>query len=267
VATPRGQELAPAIAEVMAKLESALDRGKAFVPEESTRTFTFAAADNNQVYDVPLIAAAFARRLPRATLRIVSPDYLIATDGLANGEVDATFIPSPGVPDGMCSQHVFDESAAFLVRKDHPRVRGPVTPKLFGELAHIDVEVTLGRRGTGGKLAAAAFKDAGLVRNVTMIVPYFATAALIASRTDLVAGVPRRAAEVFCRMLPLRMAKTTFTIPALPMSLMWHERTEADRGAKYFRSVVVEAVSGRRSRIDAGRPIERHGHRAGSARK
>jgi DNA-binding transcriptional LysR family regulator len=245
VPTPRAQQLAPAIAEAMAKLETALDRGRAFVPEESARTFTFAASDNNQIHDVPLIAALFARRLPRAALRIVSADYLIASDGLATGEVDATFMPSHGVPEGMRSQHVFDEAGVFLVRKDHPRVRGPITPKLFGELAHIDIEVALGRRGTGGKLAVQELKRAGLARNVAMVVPYFVTAALIASRTDLVAGVPRRAGEVFCRMLPLRIAKTTFPVPSLPMSLMWHERTDADPGARYFRSVVVDAVGGK----------------------
>src|SRR5579859_1263038 len=38
VPTPRAQELAPAIAEVMAKLASALDRGKTFAPERTTRT-------------------------------------------------------------------------------------------------------------------------------------------------------------------------------------------------------------------------------------
>src|SRR5262245_10498928 len=42
VATPRAQELAPTLRDIMAKLESALDRGGAFAPEESTRTFTLA---------------------------------------------------------------------------------------------------------------------------------------------------------------------------------------------------------------------------------
>jgi DNA-binding transcriptional LysR family regulator len=242
VATPRALELAPTIREVMAKIEGALDRGSTFVPEQTTRTFTFAAADNNQVRDVPFIAAAFARRLPRAKLRIVSVDFLVATDGLATGEVDATFMPTAGVPEGYRSEHVFDEASALLVCKDHPRVRGPITPKLFGELAHIDVEVVLGRRGVGNKAATEDWKRKGLVRNVAMIVPYFTTAALIASRTDCVAGVPLRAAEVFCQMLPVRIARTTFPLPSLPMSLTWHERTDADPGATYFRRVLVESV-------------------------
>jgi DNA-binding transcriptional LysR family regulator len=246
VATPRAQALAPAIAEAMARLEGALEQGKTFVPEESTGTFIFAAADNNQVHDVPLIAAAFAKRLPRATLRIVSIDYLVSTDGLAMGTVDATFTPSVAVPEGYGSEYVFDERSALLVRRDHPKVRGPITPALYEELAHIDVEVSLGRRGVGYKLASRAWKDAGVERNVVMVVPYFTTAALVASRTDLVAGVPLRAGKVFCEMLPLRIAKTTFPLGGMPMSLTWHQRTDADPGARFFRKVLVEAVKARR---------------------
>jgi DNA-binding transcriptional LysR family regulator len=245
VATPRAQALAPAIAEAMTKLEAALEQGEAFVPEESTLTFTLAAADNNQVHDVPLIASAFAKRLPRATLRVVSVDYLVASDGLATGTVDATFTPSVAVPEGYGSEYVFDESSALIARKDHPRVRGPVTPKLYGALTHIDVEVSLGRRGIGYKLASRAWKEARVERKVGMVVPYFTTAALVASQTDLVAGVPLRAARRFCEMLPLRIAKTTFPLGSMPMSLTWHRRTDADPGARYARSVIVEAVKGR----------------------
>src|ERR1700722_18387508 len=64
VATPRAEELAPSIAQAIAHLEKALDRGRTFVPGESTRTFTIAAADNHQTSEAPVIAAAFAKSLP-----------------------------------------------------------------------------------------------------------------------------------------------------------------------------------------------------------
>ena len=66
---------------------------------------------------------------------------------------------------------------------------------------------------------------------IGMLVVFLAvitTAALVASRTDLVAGVPLRAGRVFCEMLPLRIAKTTFPLGSMPMSLTWHPRTDAD---------------------------------------
>jgi len=35
---------------------------------------------------------------------------------------------------------------------------------------------------------------------------------------------------------------TTFALPAMRISLVWHERTDGDPGARFFRKVVVDAV-------------------------
>ena len=122
VATPRAGELAPLLREVAERLTLTLDR-RGFVPEESTRTFTIALADSYQACDVPRIARAFSARLPRASLRVVSADYLAATDGLASGDVDVTFAPAQSVQPGMRSSVLFEERGALVVRRDHPRVR------------------------------------------------------------------------------------------------------------------------------------------------
>jgi DNA-binding transcriptional LysR family regulator len=240
--TPRAEELAPVVAQAVAQLQLAIDRGAAFVPEASERRFTLALSDNHQTSEGARIAEVFARNLPRASLRVVSSDYLVATDGLATGDVDAAFSPSVMQTPGVRTRPIFEEQACLVVRRDHPRVRGKLTPKLFNELPHIDVEVVLGRTGVGHRLAEQHWKGAGLERNVAVTVPYFTTAAMIASRTDCIAGLPSRLARVLCKHLPLKVATATFPMPKMGMSLAWHERTDADPGARYFRDLVAKAV-------------------------
>ena len=242
VPTPRAAELAPVIAEAIAHLQTAVDTGRAFDPREDTRTFTIAAADNHQTSEAPRIAAAFAKELPRAALRMVSADFLAASDGLASGEIDLAIVPSIIAEQGPCGERVFEERACLVVRRDHPRVRGKITPKLFGELGHIDVEVALGKKGVGHEGAQRHWKSIGLVRRVAVTVPYFTTAAMMASRTDFVAGLPSRAAEVLCEAFPIRIARATFPLPSIGLSMMWHERTDADPGGRYFRRLVADAV-------------------------
>lgn len=168
--------------------------------------------DNHQTSEAGRIAEAFAVRMPRATLRLVSNDCLAATDGLA-GDVDAAFAPSILRTPGVHARPVFEEQACLVVRRDHPRVRGKLTPKVFRELPHIDVDVVLGKPGVGGRLTEQHWKDAGLERKVTVRVPYFATAALIASRTDCIAALPSRLARVLCNTMPIKVAATTFPCP------------------------------------------------------
>lgn len=242
VATPRAEELAPVIADAITRLEKVLSRGAAFLPAASARTFTLAAADNHQAREVPLIAAAFTRDLPLAKLRIVSPDFLQATDGLATGEVDVAFIPGHLLTPDQLGEPIFEERAALVVRRDHPRLRGRLTPALFNALPHIDVELVLGKTGTGHRLAEQHWKSAGLERNVAITVPSFITAAMIAAQTDCIAGLPGRLAEVLCKILPLKIARPTFPLPSMQMAITWHARTDADAGARYFRRLIVDAV-------------------------
>jgi DNA-binding transcriptional LysR family regulator len=175
----------------------------------------------------------------------VSADFLIASDGLATGEIDVAFTPTFAVQPGQLSAHAFDEHAAMVVRRDHPALRGPrarLTPKIFNSLPHIDVEVVLGKRGTGARLADQHWKSAGLERDVAFTTPYFTTAAMIAARTDAIAGLPGRLAKLLCEILPLKIVPTSFPLPSMGMCLAWHARTDADAGARFFRELVLAAV-------------------------
>src|SRR5215470_5902237 len=113
--------LAPLLREATDCLALAIDR-RGFIATETTRTFTIALSDNYQASDVPRIAHALAVRMPRATLRVVSTDYLAASDGLASGDIDVAFSPEQAVQSGMRSAALFEERAALIVRRDHPRV-------------------------------------------------------------------------------------------------------------------------------------------------
>jgi DNA-binding transcriptional LysR family regulator len=248
--TPRAEELAPLLRDATDRIASALDR-RGFVAEETTRTFTIALADSHQATEVPRIAHAFAQRLPRAKLRVVSADYLAATDGLTSGDVDAAFAPEQVVQPGLRSRALFEEHAALLVRRGHPRVRGRMTPALFNALPHIDVHVVLGRPGTGHRVAQRGWEQAGVHRRVVLTVPYFMTAALAAAETDCVAAVPDRLAALCVRLLPLKRVAASFRLPRLRTALIWHDRTDADPGATLFRQVVAESVAAKDGRASA----------------
>ena len=241
VPTPRAQELEPLLREATERLALALDR-RGFVPAETTRTFTIALSDNYQACDAPRIARAFAERMPRATLRVVSTDYLAATDGLASGEIDLTFAPEQSVQPGMRSAVLFEERAALIVRRDHPRVRTQMTRKLFNDLPHIDVHVVLGRPGMGHRVAQRGWERAHVRRRVLLTVPYFIIAAMAAAETECVAALPGRMADLCVRLLPLKRVRAMFPLPRVNTVMLWHERTNSDPGARVFRDIVFDVT-------------------------
>jgi DNA-binding transcriptional LysR family regulator len=241
--TPCALELSPMLTGALEQLKGILESKRDFLPGETTRTFTLAAADSNQVADVPRVIGVFARELPGAKLRIVSTDFLVSSNGLVTGEIDAAF-GIAGMPLGpeLRSLPVYDEVGTLVVRRDHPRVGERMTPELFNSLLHIDVQVALGKGGTGHDIADLIWRKQGLSRTVALTVPHFVAAAMAAARTDYVAALPGRVAEALAPLLPLKMPRPDLEMPRGSVTLFWHTRTEADPGGRYFRDLVARAV-------------------------
>ncbi|WP_426748878.1 LysR family transcriptional regulator [Myxococcus faecalis] len=243
VPTPRCEELRPLVVNAVAQLQVAVD-GQRFVPAESTRTFTLSCGDNQDVCDVPRVVEAFARKLPRARLRVVSIDFLMASDGLTTGEVDAALAPQMvATRDGYFCEDLYLEEVAFLVRKEHPRLRGStLTKEEFNASRHIGMVIAQGRPGIGHRYFQEFCKEHGLEFNPALSVSHFIAAGMAVTRTDYVAGMPGRTADALCAMLPVKRLRLAISTPPMPMSLIWHERTHTDPGARYFRQLMVEVL-------------------------
>ncbi len=239
--TPLAQALAPRLAEVVASLGRALEP-ITFDPSTTTRVFSLACSDAEQITVVPRLAEAVARELPRASLRVVSVDTLASGGGLAE-DVDVAIAPAGGPLPGHRSVDLFEEEGVLLVRRGHARIRGVVDAELFNTTRHVDILLALGRGGVGHGLVEAFLASRGLRRDVAVSVPSFTAAAAVVARTDWMTGMPRRLAEVFVRRLPLEVPSSPLPGMSFRMQLHWHDRTDADPAARRFRALVVAAAT------------------------
>ena len=245
--TPRAAVLAPQLAEAIAAMSRVVEQQAQFDPARTTRTFTLACSDAEQISEVPRIAAAFATRMPQARLRLMSVAQLDAHGGLAGAEADAAIAPAHELAPEVHAEDLYEEAGVLVVRKDHPRVKRSMSKAQFNTLRHIDIHVALAGPGIGHRIVDDFFAAHGLTRDIAISVPSFAAAAAIAAETDWVAGMPARMAAAFLRFMPLRAIG--MPLPPLPfrMQLVWHERTHADEGARFFRALVVSALGAARA--------------------
>ncbi|WP_437545576.1 LysR family transcriptional regulator [Sorangium sp. So ce367] len=242
VPTPRAQQIAPRLRAAFGEITGAIEGDRAFDPRATTRAFTLALSDLDQICSLPAIARAAAAEMPRATLRVVSVDHLEATGGLGGGDVDATIAPAHPLPPGHHAADLFEQDSVFVVRRGHPCARRRLTREAFNSLRHIDIHIALGRGGIGNRAAVEALAAQGLHREIAAAVPTFSAAAVIAANTDLVAAMPRRIAEALARLAPLTLLEPPVAALVFRMQLVWHERTHEDEGARCFRELVIAAL-------------------------
>lgn len=238
--TPRAAELAPFVARALAELESAVRASVVFDAATTTRRFTVACSDYEEVVLLPALVERMESRMPRAQLRVVTIDHLIAGNGLANGEIDVLVGMPPSVPPGCVAEELFEDEVVAVVRAEHPhRAR---TMSLAELVAHPHIHTAVvgdGHRWLDGLLAAR-----GHARRIILTVPHLTIAAMSAARTNWVLPFPRRMADALAAPLGLRALTVAELDEArrLSTSLVWHARADPDPGARAFREVVRDAA-------------------------
>jgi DNA-binding transcriptional LysR family regulator len=246
-ATPRARELAPLLSGALLQLEQAVCAAERFDPATSTREFTIAMADGDQIASLPALAHAFMRALPRGKLHVISIDALIASGGLAGPLAELAIAPKLPDPE-LHWQPLYETDAVVLARRDHPRLstRKRLTREQFCALRHVDTRLSLGRPGVGHEASEDMFTRAGLLRDVAITVPTFTAAALVAAHSDLLAALPRHVSEPLCTQLPLRLLELPQTTPRMPLGLTWHRRVHDDPATTFVRGLVLGCLRSRR---------------------
>ena len=239
--TPTAERLLPELTAAMSQLKAALDRGQRFDPRTYSGELTIACADSSQIADVPLIVTALAEEMPLARLRVVNVDYLIASGGLSESDVDAAIGLRKSAP-GVRLVPLYREPPVAVVRRDHPIVGERLLRRDFSRLRFIDLHISLGRPGRGHAIVERALRARGLVRRIGLVVPGFAAAAMAAVATDLVAFMPLRVARTFAQHLPVRVVDMPVADLAHEIWLGWHERTHKEPAAAHLRRVIIKTL-------------------------
>ncbi len=229
VPTPRALELAPVLAKSLRDLQDAV-QGGAFDPAATTRTFTLALSDANQLVLLPRIASVFSIAMPRARLRAISIDSVSSLGGLAGPEVDVVIGPHGEAAD-IHTEWLLDQPTVLVSRRDHPLAANHGSQQGAAALRHVAVEMAPGKGLRD--VTEAAYSAAGVDRQVAITVPSFVCAA-----------VPEPLYDAMGPTLRLRTIAAPIPPFSVPMKLCWHERTHADPAAAAFRELVRRAVGG-----------------------
>jgi DNA-binding transcriptional LysR family regulator len=75
---------------------------------------------------------------------------------------------------------------------------------------------------------------------VALRIPHFMVVPLIVAGTDLVVSLPSRVAEVWTRLVKIKVHPFPIRIPSFDVSLYWHPRVENDAANRWLRGALLE---------------------------
>jgi len=121
-----------------------------------------------------------------------------------------------------------------MLRADHPGIGAKISQKQFHGAAHLLVSAV------GHKVIEETFSKTGLAARIAARVPHFLVVPMILARTDLVATVPSRIAEVFARLGDFKVLALPLAMPSFEVRLHWHERFHQDPANRWLRQLMCE---------------------------
>ncbi len=237
--TPVAIELAPAIAEALARLDEAVIGRQGFDPATAERLLIIAPNSYVELVLVPALVARLRAVAPGITLRLIPYGNDLAETGVVSGNTVLLLGRAIDPPDSLVVQHLFDEGFACVVRSGHPEVGDSLTREGFERLRHVNV-VPPGRLRAGLFQALAREQ---LKREVAISVTNFFAAAEMVAVTDDCATLP----SLVCRRLStdarFKIVPPPVDLGTFPVEMAWHVRYRHDPAHRWLRARIREVVS------------------------
>lgn len=239
--TPRAEQLIEPVRRILADVDRAFQPEQKFDPATAQFSFNLAANDAFEMTMLPLLAARLSREAPGIKFTVVPrTSAKVPYAQLQSGEIDIALGHFTELPETLHARKLYEEELMLVVREDHPGIRRKPTLEQFLAVPH----VLIYPQGDSFMAAAARqFPGKAHLLNIAVRLPHYAAAPLMLSHTDYSAILPKRLAQGFAKVMPLKIVPLPFAVPPFPINAAWHDRTHHDPAHQWLRKLLVETCA------------------------
>ncbi len=247
-ATERALELQPLIRNVLVGVEKAIQPQGEFDPGVSDRVFRVMASDYGESALMPAVLSRLREKAPNVTLDILTPSDVGFPD-LEQGKVDMAINRFDELPLSFHQVTLWQDGFACLMSSDNP-ILEDFTLDNYLKAHHIWVSKTGMGVGVGMNpqdkqrlgWVDEALAKLGKKRTITVFTRHYQVARLLANQKDLIATLPRRAAELELGNPQLAVREPPFEIPPFDLMMAWSPLLQQNPGHQWLRRLIVEVA-------------------------
>ena len=243
--TSLANELAPRVAAVLEEIESIASPRRPFQAAHLARSFRIAATDHVIVTLMTQVVSQLCSEAPRVAIHFEPVDQTSVVGRLDSGIVDValgstTFM---NLPQRVEAIPLFQERFVGVARLGHPLVRER-------ERSHVmDIEdfvnarhALVSPRGDAHGVVDVELEKRGLARHIAVVSPSFVAIPLLIGGSDLVATVPRRAAELFAQTAGLVLFDLPIELPSWTVSLVRASARSVEPELSWLSDLIVSVA-------------------------
>jgi len=236
--TPRALELVSRIREMTDLLEGRGFADEQFEPLESQLRWKIMASDGISRVVLPELMAAARKQAPKMRFTVHPGDPRRLSEYLRDGHFDLAmaFVRTP--PSELRQMTLYPQRLVCIACVDHPDVQGSLSLKQFCASDHVRWGAPPVVHATMEVLVDEALEALGESRRIALLVSSLTLLPGVVAKSSLLAVVPEHLAMQSLETLPLQVLPLPFRVPAVHVSMTWHERMHHDPGHKWLRETL-----------------------------
>jgi len=248
VPTPVAERLIAPIEEGIACLAQAVDQGRTFEPETSSRTFRIAVNDIGQLVMMPELLSVARGIAPGVRFETVDVSMADARQRMLHGQIDIALGSWESMGPSFYQQRLFDETFVVLMSKASPlgaRERIELDDYLAAE------HIAYRPQGTTDSQLQQTLDRAGALdrRRVVLTAAHSLGLTSIVATSGLLLTAPARLARAMvATRADLRSVDAPFEVTPFEIRQQWHERFHQDSGNRWLRELIFGLFHERSSR-------------------
>lgn len=251
VPTPVAERLIAPIEEGIACLVQAVDQGRTFEPETSSRIFRIAVNDIGQLVMMPELLSVARSVAPGVRFETVDVSMADARQRMLHGQIDIALGSWESMGPSFYQQRLFDETFVVLMSKASPlgtRERIELEDYLAAE------HIAYRPQGTTDSQLQQTLDRAGALdrRRVVLTAAHSLGLTSIVATSGLLLTAPARLAKAMvATRADLRSVDAPFEVRPFEIRQQWHERFHQDSGNRWLRELIFGLFHERSSRDPA----------------
>ena len=245
VPTERAHALAPAIRDIVERVQGIVANVEGFDPATANRRFRIGAPDGAISVIVPALVQRLESSAPSIDLSILQllpqPGAIDPAEAwrgafaeVESGRIDLAILPYPASEARFHSTPLSFEDFVIVARRGHPLTQN-VTIQSFAAARHVLVSAT----GDSWGFVDRALAERGLKRRIALTVPSFFMAVAAIASSDLVGALPRRFAREAQQHFDVESLQPPFDLLSSDLCAIVSKAALLDRGIAWLLETVT----------------------------
>jgi LysR family nod box-dependent transcriptional activator len=234
--TTLGRELAEPVRQLLLQIQATVAQRPTLAIATERRRFRITVSD----YGTALLMGPLMQRLETMAPFIsieLRPQIEHAPQSLRNGETDLLIMPEDFMDPGQPQAHLFEDTYSCVVWEGNTQVGTALDLDTFLRCGH--AVVRLGHPSVA-PLDDGYFEEQNIVRRVAITTHDFTSLIPLIVNTQLIATTQTRLARQNQARLPIRILAAPLPIPALRISMQWHQYQATDPSHGWLRNQLLE---------------------------